>query len=106
MERPAPEVEASQRKMVATESQTNGDAPPPEKPVDSSQIQTALDLLRAQTRDLLEKADRFTHLTVSYPDLLANPDTTLATLTDFLATNLDPAAMATAIKPDLHREKA
>ena len=96
MDRPIEEVVESQRRMLA--NRNRGDSDP-------EAMLRLMSGFREATLRLLERAKHFEPLIVNYPDLVRNPDPWLERIATFLG-NVDPAAMASAIRPQLHRNRA
>ncbi len=97
MDRPIAEVVESQRRMLAHRGRdTDGD---------SEAMFRLLSGFRESTLRLLDRAKHFEPLIVDYPDLIRNPAPWLSRIAAFLG-NVDPAEMARAIRPELHRNRA
>jgi tetratricopeptide (TPR) repeat protein len=99
MDRPIDEVVESQRRMLLHRGR-EADAADPEK------MRRLLTGYRAATLRMLERGGHFKSLIVDYPDLVGDPSPWLERIADFLDRKVDPAAMARAIRPDLHRNRA
>ena len=99
MHRPVEEVVASQWKMLERSNQV----PRSEKEHLIQTQQTHLEQTLAQLRQRKDVQ----LLEIDYPEMVANPQSQLPALTDFLGeTAPHPEQLATAIKPDLHRNKS
>ena len=98
MRRPVEEVVASQWKML----ERSGQVPRSEKEYLIQTQQTHLE----QTLAKLRQRPDVELLEIDYPQLVAEPADQLATLEGFLGSQLShPAGLATAIRPDLHRNR-
>ena len=98
MRRPVEEVVASQWKMLAR----SGKSPRSEQEHLIQTQQTHLD----QTLAKLRQRSDIELIEIDYPQLVAEPASQLAALQEFLGDQVpDPAALATAIRPDLHRNR-
>jgi hypothetical protein len=97
MDRPIAEVVESQRRMLAHRGR-DADG-------DSEAMFRLLSGFRESTLRLLDRAKHFEPLIVDYPDLIRNPAPWLSRIAAFLG-NVDPAEMARAIRPELHRNRA
>jgi hypothetical protein len=98
MTRPVSQVVDSQWAMLARQ----GKAPRSEKP---HLIETQEHHSR-QIREVLKKSDRVELLEVSYPDLVADPASTIAKVADFIGGSfvIGPQVLA-VVKPSLHRQR-
>lgn len=96
MDRPIAEVVESQRRMLANRGRDTGD------PSDMFRL---LSGFRESTLRLLDRAKHFEPLIVDYPGLVRHPAPWLERIAAFLG-NVDPADMAVAIRPELHRNRA
>jgi tetratricopeptide (TPR) repeat protein len=98
MDRPIGEVVESQRKMIRNRGNQGG-ADEPEK------MLRLLSNFRDSTLRMIERRKQFQALIVSYPDLVRDPEPWLERIASFLNGQVDPGAMAAAIRPSLHRNR-
>ena len=101
MNRPVAEVAASQAKMIERRGAKN--APSVSAPDELERLLTAH---RDQTLRGLRQTPCFELLVVDYPELVRNPDESIAGILRFLGGSLDAGAMARVVRPELHRNRA
>lgn len=94
--RPMPQILASQARMLERLGKPAGSDPIALEIAYLQHIRKALGWLRRQ---------RIPVLLLDYTQTIEQPDTAAARLNHFLGGQLDPAAMAAAIDPALHRER-
>jgi hypothetical protein len=99
MRRPMAEVVASQRAMLARQNKPGATVP------DAQLAQIFADQL-VRVERWLEGREAFAVCTVSYPELIRQPEETAAHVNAFLGGGLDEPAMVCAVDPSLYREKA
>ena len=98
MRRPAAEVVASQRAMLARQGKASAAVP-------DAQLEKLFADQLTRVERWLEGRPEFAVCAVDYPELVARPAQTAARLNAFLGGSLDEAAMARAVDPALYREK-
>ena len=100
LNRPIDEVLASQKRMLANQGR-------PEGPDDPQLRRTMLEHQTSTMSALLQTPNAET-LIVSYPELVSSPMAWSEKIADFLKPmiELDPQLMATAVKPELHRNRS
>jgi hypothetical protein len=99
MQRPIDEVVVSQKKMI-DRRRTRGTNLPADK-LAGTLAQHRSTILRGMTT-----SPNFEVLEIDYPDLVANGAAWAEKVNEFLGQNLNTAAMAACVKPDLHRNRA
>lgn len=101
MRRPAEEIAVSQSKMIA-HRQTTGVAP------SEVNMASALESHSRETLNFLRsQSSSFQVLEVDYPALVADPDSQVARITEFVGADLlpHPELMSSVIRKDLHRNR-
>ncbi|HLK62500.1 MAG TPA: alkaline phosphatase family protein [Bryobacteraceae bacterium] len=98
MDRPIDEVVKSQRKMIRNRGNRASEDP--------ETMRRLLGNFRDSTLRMLERQKHFHALIVDYPDLVRDPGPWLDRIAAFLNGAVDPGAMASAIRPDLYRNRA
>lgn len=93
MRRPITEVAASQRRMLERLGR-------PADGLETSTLEEAIE----EFRGWAVRQSHLTVLEVEYRDVLADPWAASRRVTEFLGRELDVAAMAAAVEPELHRE--
>jgi len=96
MDRPIAEVVASQQRMLANRGRSGA--------TDPQTMSRLLTTFRESTLRLLNRTPHFEVLIVDYPDLVRNPGEWIERIAQF-AGGIDAAAMARAIRPELHRNR-
>ncbi len=99
--RPAAEIARSQRRMIERRGSTGMEG-------SDEEISATLKLHREETLSFLRaQHTRFDVLLVNYPDIIADPESVVRQVTDFLPKELlpNPSAMAGAVKFELYRNK-
>jgi hypothetical protein len=99
MDRPIAEVVASQKKMI-DRRQTRGANLPPDK------LAETLAQHRATILRGMGDSPNFEVLEIDYPELVADPVVWSERINAFVGGNLNRTAMASCVKPSLHRNRA
>lgn len=100
MQRPMPEILASQRAMLARRQPDEVDA------VADDELAALLQNHLAETQRWLDRQQNITTLYVSYPDLMAAPQSQVARIGEFVHVPLDLDAMTDIVDPTLYRNRA
>ncbi len=100
MQRDLDEVIASQQAMLARR------AAQPEVEVAPERLAAVFAAQLAETERWLAKQPRFQTLVLDYRAVVADPPAAAAAIDAFLGGGLDLAAMASAVDPSLHRQRA
>lgn len=93
-----PEILASQRKMLVRRGED------PDK-MDDTQMAMLFEKHLKQIDEWLMAQPNFRVLYVHYSDVLADPRPHIAKINEFLGGNLNPAAMAETVDPELYRNR-
>jgi hypothetical protein len=96
MQRPLPEVVASQHAMLQREGRTGAD---------TALLMQAFEIQLAQLHGWLAARPEIRVMPVDFHRVLLEPRSVAAALGDFLGLELDTAAMAHAVDPALHRQR-
>lgn len=99
MEREIDEILQSQKRMLSQSGKDRG-APVP----DENLRQHFLAHLE-EVKSFLHKSDALKVITISYNDVLRNPESEFKRVAQFLDNVVDPALMVEVVDPDLYREK-
>lgn len=97
MQRPIPEVLASQRAMLQRDGKAGADP---------ALLQQAFAAQLAQLQPWLAAQPRVSVMPVSYHQVLREPQAVAEALQGFLGLDLDSAAMVNAVDPALHRQRS
>jgi len=98
IQRNMPEILASQRKMLIRRGED------PDK-IDDKQMTALFEMHLNQVEEWLRAQPNFRVLYVHYSHILADPQSNITRVNDFLGGNLDPGAMVVAIDPKLYRNR-
>jgi predicted AlkP superfamily phosphohydrolase/phosphomutase/tetratricopeptide (TPR) repeat protein len=99
MQRPVHEVVASQQKMIDRRNTRGANLPP-------VKLRQLLEQHRTAVLRGMQSSPNFEVLEVDYPDLVSNPSIWAEKVNRFLGGKLDTQAMASCVKPELHRNRA
>ncbi len=108
MDRPIPEVVASQFKMISRNGEPgeNGSSAT-DNPERSRQMASELHRHRSNVRQWLYNSGHFRVYAVSYPDLLRDPESRIQQIVEFVGEQRLPTAhkMKEVIRTDLYRNR-
>jgi hypothetical protein len=99
MERDFTEVIASQKAMLARQNRRGAE-------LDEQRLRDTYNTQLSRIHVQLGRRPDVRMLKLNYADLVADPQTQVSVLAEFLGVPFDSHAAANAIRPDLHRQKS
>ncbi|MFP6639083.1 MAG: sulfotransferase [Myxococcota bacterium] len=99
MQRPIEQVVASQDRMLTRLGADSDDLP-------KGRVHEILTEQHHRARELLESETCFDWIEVDYPELVQDPEPHARRVLEFLSLDADPAQLASAVDPELHRERS